>query len=105
MARGPASDVAAGTPSATPLLTDDLVSDVARQLEDAGEYRLTLVPDMPQRLVDLRWAALRAGRILGRRVEVSVSGASLNSEKTPLTVRMTVEAAARPTIPHQRLEG
>lgn len=104
MARVQASDVAAGTPPGTPL-PDDLATDIVRHLEDTGEYRLTLVPDAPQRLVDLRWAALRAGRALGHRVEVAVSGASLDSGQTPLTVRMTWAGASRPTIPQQRHQG
>lgn len=81
-------------------LSDDAIEDIARQLDRAGEFRLTLVPDLPQRLVDLRWAALRAGQLLGRPVDVAVSGASVNAQG-PVTIRMTC-ATARPEIPRQR---
>jgi hypothetical protein len=96
MARAHTADGAVAAP-----LPDEVVADIARQLEDAGEFRLTLVPDLPQRLVDLRWAALRAGRILGREVEVAVSGAALNSPEGPVTIRMTC-GQTRPGIPRQR---
>jgi hypothetical protein len=82
------------------------VADIARHLQDAGEFRMTLMPDAPQELVDVRWAALRAGRVLGRRVHVAVSGLTLDSARTPLTVRMTCAVATmRPAIPHQRAQG
>ena len=81
---------------------DDMVADIARQLDDAGEYRLTLVPDLPQRMVDLRWAALRAGRILGRPVEVAVSAGALNAAQGPVTIRLTSPAPTRTGIPRQR---
>jgi hypothetical protein len=105
MARVPAPGVPAGTPVRTQA-SDELVADIARHLAGDGEYELTLLPDMPQELVDVRWAALRAGRVLGRRVHVAVSGLTLDSAKTPLTVRMTCPAGTtRPTIPHQRAQG
>lgn len=90
----------AGAPDAA--LPDDLAADIAEHLRHDGEYRLTLVPDVPQRLVDVRWAALGAGRRLGRRVQVAVSGMSMDSGLTPLTVRVTCTPALRPTIPQQR---
>lgn len=97
MARRQVSEMAPVAP-----LPDEVIADIARQLEDAGEFRLTLVPDLPQRVVDLRWAALRAGRILGRPVEVAVSGGALSSSEGPVTIRMTCAADARPGIPRQR---
>jgi hypothetical protein len=83
-------------------LSDDAIADIARQLDHRGEFRLTLVPDLPQRVVDLRWAALRVGRILGRPVDVAVSGAALNAAEGPVTIRMTCAAGTRPEIPRQR---
>lgn len=83
-------------------LRDDVVADIARQLEDAGVFRVTMVPDLPQRLVDLRWAALRAGRILGRPVKMAVSGAAVSSAGSPVTIRMTCASETRQGIPRQR---
>jgi hypothetical protein len=83
-------------------LSDDAIADIARQLDHDGEFRLTLVPDLPQRVVDLRWAALRVGRLLGRPVEVAVSGAAMSAAESPVTVRMTCAAGVRPEIPRQR---
>ena len=96
MALSQVPDAEVGVP-----LSDDAIADIARQLDRAGEFRLTLVPDLPQRLVDLRWAALREGQLLGRPVDVAVSGASLNAAEGPVTIRMTC-ATARPEIPRQR---
>ena len=83
-------------------VSDDVIADIARQLDHDGEFRLTLVPDLPQRVVDLRWAALRVGRLLGRPVKVAVSGAAMSATETPVTVRMTCAAGTRPEIPRQR---
>lgn len=85
-------------------LSDDTIADIARQLDHAGEFRLTLVPDLPQRVVDFRWAALRVGRLLGRPVDVAVSGAAMSAAEGPVTIRMTCAAPARPEIPRQREE-
>jgi hypothetical protein len=92
---------------------DGLAPDIARELEDTGEYRTTFVPTDPQRLVDLRWAALGAGRLLGRPVHVAVTRAGIEPGTSPVTVRMTcapaVHSVAHPsvrrTIPRQRQEG
>jgi hypothetical protein len=81
---------------------DELAADIARHLEDAGEYRITLVPSDPQRLVDLRWAALAAGRLMGRRVHVAATRAAVDYGRTPITVRVTTEPTSQPAIPLQR---
>jgi hypothetical protein len=83
-------------------LSDAAIADIAWQLDHAGEFRMTLVPDLPQRVVDVRWAALRAGQILGRPVEVAVSGVAVSSAAGPVTIRMTCAAPVRPEIPRQR---
>lgn len=80
------------------VLPEDLVDSIARHLEDAGEYRVTLEPGPPQRVIDLRWAALSAGQRLGRRVSVAVTRAGIDAVNVPTTVRMT----CAPAIPHQR---
>lgn len=88
-----------GTGAETSL--DDLVADIARHLEGADEYRLTLPPGRPQRLVDLRWAALRAGRLLGRRVRV-VTSRAVDTSEIPITVRMTCAPEHQGLIPPMR---
>lgn len=82
--------------------SDDLATAIARQIRTAGEYQVTYLPNDPQRLVDLRWAALAAGRMLSRRVDVTVSRATAMPGHTPITVRMTCSIEGRPAIPRQR---
>jgi hypothetical protein len=85
-------------------MPDDLVPAITRLLSEAGEYRVAVDRRSPQQLVDLRWAALAAGRLLGQRVRVATSKA-IDSGDSPITVRMTL-ASSRPrrrqTIPEQR---
>lgn len=87
---------------ATPEL-EDLVADIAGHLQDASEYRLTLVPRPPQRLVDVRWAALRAGQLLGRRVRV-VTSRAMSAGDNPITVRIISSPAHHGLIPRMREE-
>jgi|SRR4051794_14658612 hypothetical protein len=94
MTREPVADGAGGTV----VLPQDLVDGIARHLEDAGEYRVTLEPGSPQRVIDLRWAALAASRRLGRRVNVAVTRAGVDVVSALTTVRMT----CAPAIPLQR---
>ena len=66
---------------------DDLVREIAENLREHGAYVADVDPRPNQRLVDLRWASLRAGRRLGLRTRMHVvSGAS---PREPL-VRITV---------------
>jgi hypothetical protein len=92
---------AAAAPEAS---LEDLVADITRHLEDAGVYRLTLPPGHPQRMVDLRWAALRAGRLLGRRVRV-VTSRAVHTSEIPITVRMSCAPVQRGLIPPMREES
>jgi len=96
----PAATVAS-EPDGHLLLPPDLAREVARQLEDAGEYRATLDPGEPQRLVDLRWAALEAGRILGRRLQLVMTKA-VQVGDGPITVRVTASPGHRHVVPMQR---
>jgi hypothetical protein len=85
-------------------MPDDLVPAITRLLSEAGEYRVAVDRTSPQQLVDLRWAALTAGRILGQRVRVATSKA-IDSGDSPITVRLTLALAPskiRPSIPRQR---
>jgi hypothetical protein len=85
-------------------MPDDLVPAITRLLSEAGEYRVAVDRRSPQQLVDLRWAALAAGRVLGQRVRVATSK-GIDSGDSPITVRLTLALAPpriRPSIPRQR---
>jgi hypothetical protein len=83
------------------LLPHDLVPVIAVHLDEAGEYRAVLDPGVPQQLVDLRWASLRAGRLLGRRVRVSTTQA-VDPGIAPIVARVTFASGRASTIPRQR---
>lgn len=51
----------------------DLAIDIASELWLYGEYVVELDPLPAQRLVDIRWAALEAGHLLGARAEIRVT--------------------------------
>lgn len=51
----------------------DLAIDIASELWLYGEYAVELDPLPAQRLVDVRWAALEAGRLLGARAVIRVT--------------------------------
>ncbi len=87
------------------VLPADLVDAIARHLEEAGEYRVTLEPGPPQRVIDLRWAALEAGRRLDRRVDVAVTRSGIDAMSASTTVRMTCAPVRLRSIPHQRDPG
>jgi len=106
MASDPGSAAAAGrTAVDTRLPHDQLIPAIAGQLESTGEYRVTFPSTDAQRLVDLRWAALGAGRLIGQRVRVAVHRGAVAPGGTPVTVRLTCAPTARPTIPSQRRQG
>jgi hypothetical protein len=114
MASDPGSATAAGrTAVDTQLPHDQLIPAIAGQLESTGEYRATFASTDAQRLVDLRWAALGAGRLIGRRVRVVVHRGAIAPGGTPVTVRLTCASTRGPatgptpgpTIPRQRHEA
>ena len=80
------------------LLPTDLVPVIVRDLQAGGEYRVVLDPR-----VDVRWAALGAGRALGRTVKV-VTSRAIETRNAPITVLVTFVEGRRVTIPTQRLE-
>ena len=82
-------------------LPADLVPVIVVNLDEAGEYRALLDPDAAQQLVDLRWAALRAGRLLGRRVKVSTTQA-VDTGSAPVVARVTFASGRGSTVPRQR---
>jgi len=51
----------------------DLVLEIASKLWYYGEHLFVVYPSPHHRLVDLQWAALQAGRLLGVRAKVKVS--------------------------------
>lgn len=94
--------MAAGAAADAHVLAEDLVPDIVQGLRQHGAYRTTLDPRQPQRLVDVRWAALGAGRQLGRGVQVVMSRA-VETREAPITVLVTFVAGPRPrSIPAQR---
>jgi hypothetical protein len=97
----PLSSAPAPTTVTMPL---DLVPAITRMLAEAGEYRVSVDRRSPQQLVDLRWAALAAGKELGQRVRVATSKA-IDAGDSPITVRLTLALTppkTRPAIPLQR---
>ncbi|MGY2876773.1 hypothetical protein ACVW00_003963 [Marmoricola sp. URHA0025 HA25] len=91
-------------PRSTPVLPDALVPVIATELDETGEYRAVLDASALQQLVDLRWAALRAGRLLGRRVKVSTTQAVTPGD-APVLARVTFTSGHGSAIPLQRLPG
>jgi hypothetical protein len=85
----------------TDVLPDAMVPVIATQLDETGEYRAVLDPTAIQQLVDLRWAALRAGRLLGRKVKVSTTQAVTTGD-APILARVTFTAGHGSSIPRQR---
>src|SRR4051794_23676726 len=101
MTTGPTPERPAASAGAAVVLPADLAGDIARQLEEFGEYRAVLDPRDPQRLVDLRWAALAVGRELGRRVQVIMTKA-VHDGDTSITARVIEAPMSRRGIPSQR---
>jgi hypothetical protein len=52
---------------------DDLVAAIVEQVHRHGCYRVDLTPQPLQAIVDLRWAAQQAGRVLGHRLRACAS--------------------------------
>ena len=101
MARVPAARSSAGKTRRLHSVPADLARDVAAQLERDGEYRAVLDPWSPQQLVDLRWAALRAARQLGRPVKVMTTQA-VDSDSAPISAQVRFAAGHGQAIPSQR---
>ena len=65
----------------------DLALDIASKLWFYGEHTIDMDPRPHQRLVNVRWAALQAGRLLGVRAKTTVTGPF---SRTDPTVRVTI---------------
>jgi hypothetical protein len=65
----------------------ELTLEIASKLWYYGQYTFDLDPSPQQRLVDVHWAALQAGRLLGVRAKINVSAPS---SKTEPTVTVTI---------------
>ena len=74
---------------------------ITRHLEEVGEYRVVVDPRQAQQLVDLRWAALGAGRALGRKVHV-ITHRAVETREAPIAVVVRFDEQYRPAIPEQR---
>lgn len=101
MTTGPGREAAAAKAAVGVVLPEDLAVEIARELIETGEYRAALDPRDPQRLVDLRWAALAVGRTLGRRVQVVMTTAFPGGDAS-ITARLVVAPAPRRAVPTQR---
>jgi hypothetical protein len=102
MARVPAARPSTGHARKLHSVPTDLAREVAAQLEQDGEYRVVLDPGSLQQLVDLRWAALRAGRQLGRTVKVMTTQA-VDSEGAPISAQLRFATGHPQPIPSQRV--
>ena len=100
MRTGRSPQLARGGESGTPL-PGDLVPMIVQDLQEDGEYRVVLDPLHAQQLVDVRWAALDAERLLGRRVRV-VTSRAIETREAPITVLVTFGDHHR-AIPQQRI--
>jgi len=104
MTTGPAPEAASAQTATGTVLPSDLAEEIVREIRSGGEYRSALDPRQPQRLVDLRWAALAAGRMLGRRVQVLMTKA-VHDVDAPITARLVAAPVHRRTVPTQRQHG
>ena len=66
----------------------DLTLEIASRLWFYGEYAFQVAPNPQQELVDLHWAALQAGRLLGGRAKVKVARPFFGADPT-VTVTIT----------------
>jgi len=71
-------------------LEDDLTMEIARALDLDGTCVQWVRPIPEQRVVDVRWAAKRAGRMLGQHVRTSVTRVSDHPD-SDLAVVVTVD--------------
>jgi hypothetical protein len=67
-----------------------LTLEIASKLWFYGEYVFDLDPHPHQRLVNVRWAALQAGRLLGVRAKTTVTGPLSRTDPT-VTVTITFD--------------
>jgi hypothetical protein len=104
MARVPAARTTARQTRKLHSVSTDLARDVLVHLQQDGEYRAVLDPGSPQQLVDLRWAALRAGHELGRTVKV-ITTQAVDSDAAPISAQVRFAAGHGQAIPSQRLPG
>jgi hypothetical protein len=65
----------------------DLAIDIASELWLRGEYVVELDPLPAQRLVDVQWAALQAGHLLGAEASICVTKHRLLDPRVTVTVR------------------
>jgi hypothetical protein len=72
---------------------DDLTIEIARALDLDGTCVQWVRPIPAQRVVDVRWAAKRAGRLIGQHVRTTVEPVSEHPD-SDLAVVVTVDPAS-----------
>lgn len=66
---------------------EHLMGMIADQIRDRGYYFADLAPNPPQALVDLRWAAQMAGRLIGCRTRTYASAVG---QRVPMKIAVVV---------------
>ena len=88
---------------------DQLAGAIVHALETEGEFVVELDPMPIQRMVDLRWAAHQAGRILGVKVRVEVGPRTLSNPVVRVRISRPARAAYGPlparSRPHDPLRS
>lgn len=69
---------------------ESLMGKIVSQISDRGYYFADVDPGRPQALVDLRWAAQMAGRLIGCRTETHASAVG---KRVPRKVTVVVVVA------------
>lgn len=78
-----------------------LMGTIADQIRERGYYCADLAPNPPQALVDLRWAAQMAGRLIGCRTQTYASAVG---KRLPMTITVVV-APVKPSREGSRLDA
>jgi hypothetical protein len=71
---------------------ESLMGKIVSQISDRGYYLADFDPGRPQALVDLRWAAQMAGRLIGCRTETHASAVGKRLSRKVTVVVVVVPA-------------
>lgn len=86
-----------------PDVHDELAAEIARELELEGTC-VRIVGAIPrQRVVDVSWAAKRAGRMIGQHVRTSVTPLTERSDGEVAVVAVLEQSEPRQRVPRQRV--
>lgn len=84
---------------------EDLAVEMARELELEGTC-VRVVPSIPhQGVVDVSWAAKRAGRMIGQHVRTSVTELSRTARGEVAVVAVVEPIRPRPVVEQRRPSG